>query len=574
MGLFKMNLAKRIKIIWQFAKKHLCLFVIAELCILILYAVSLLLPLNLKCLIDDVLSGREYGLLPTIIFIYLLLFLIASATNVFYGYAWQRLNNSYILNLKISLYEKIIRAKAIFLSGINSGDCMSRIDYDAEQFLHAIQRNVFHFINSALLCIAIVVVVAQINFVITILLVCAALLPVVITRFYSVLMEKYARKSRTLEGELTGRLFELLKGIREIKLFSAFEWASRQLLSKFEKTVDYKNKMTEIDFALQKCIHLVNLLTSLTVYGYAAYLIADHQLSIGAFLAVIEYISLLHKKFNWILRICLEWQSRKVSIDRVYEILSLECEVETGAELDEINSIVFDHVSFGYGGKTVLNDISFTIRKGEKIAVVGESGCGKTTLVGLLTGLYQPCKGAIFVNERGASEISLSSIRKKMAVVSQDVALFEGTIMENLTVFGKNGMNAVDRSIQTVGLAEKIYSLKDRTETIIDSRNNDLSGGQKQRLMIARALIRNSGFLVFDEAFSALDRKAQREIAHKIIDKNQETVVLISHDSSYLKNCDRIFVLNHGTIERVGTHRELLHSSATYRSLFCKTEKC
>lgn len=563
-----MNFRKRINLIWTFAQKHLVLFGIAELCILVLYAVSLILPLNLKSLTDDVLSGGKHFLLPQVIVIYLILFLVASVVNVLYGYIWQTLNNRYILNLKTTLYKKIIYAKADFLSGMNSGDCMSRIDNDAEQFLHAIQRNVFHFINSLVLCIAIVVIVTQMNFTIAIMLIIAALLPVIITRLFSIRMEKYAKRCREIEGKLTGKLLEVLKGLREIRLFCAHAWAAQQLSERFQKTIGYKNKMTEADFALQKCVHFINLLTSLIIYGYCAYLISNHMLSVGAFLAITEYIVLLHKKFNWILRICLEWSARKISIDRVNEMISMESEPHKGEKVQEINSVVFDNVSFGYGEKRNLKNLSFTIHKGEKIAIVGENGCGKTTIVDLMTGLYQPTSGTIFVNGTPLEYIKLSSLRSKISVVSQKIALFEGNIKDNLRMFGENPDEGLQKALEIVGLIEKTSKPGYGIETCLEIRADKLSGGQKQRVMIARALVKGTNFLILDEADSALDKKAQEEILNTVMRQTGSTVILITHEASHLKFCDRIIVLNQGETEAIGRHNELLDSSPTYRSLF------
>ena len=165
---------RRIQSVWRFGKRYLPLFAVAELCILVSYAISILLPLNLKRLTDQVLYGHEYGLLPEVIKSYIILFVIAAGFNMLYAFVWQALNNRYIVDIKNEVFRKTIFAKASFLSNMNSGDIMSRIDGDSEQFIHVIQRNLFHFVNSMLLCAAVIWMVAAINPVIAVLLVIAA----------------------------------------------------------------------------------------------------------------------------------------------------------------------------------------------------------------------------------------------------------------------------------------------------------------------------------------------------------------------------------------------------------------
>ena len=153
----------RIKSIWYFGKKYVPIFLIAEICILVSYAISVLLPINLTKLTDEVLYGGQYSLLPEIIRNYVFMFLTATVFNFIYAFVWQYLSNHYVLDVKNKLFQKIMFAKVSFLSNMNSGDMMTRIDGDSEQFIHVVQRNLFHFINSAVMCLGIVILVAQIN---------------------------------------------------------------------------------------------------------------------------------------------------------------------------------------------------------------------------------------------------------------------------------------------------------------------------------------------------------------------------------------------------------------------------
>lgn len=562
---------RRLKRVWEFAKPYTPLFLVAEICILVTYAVSLLLPQNLLTLTDRVLIGGEHGLLPLVIRNYAVLFLTAMVFNLIYAYTWQTLQNRYVVDVKNAVFESAVRSKASFLTHMNSGDVISRIDGDSEQFLHVIQRNLFHFVNSILLCAGIVVMVARINAVIAVMLIAAAALPIVVTRLCGRLTERYTRNRREVTGAFTGRLFEILKGFREIRLLCAERWASSQVIAPLRRLITLGNRVRWVDFWVGKGIYLVNLIASLVIYGYAAWLIYGGEMSVGQFLAIIDYVALMHKKFNWMLRIYLDWFSRRVSLDRVNEVLDTEKESRNGRPLPVVERVAFEHVTFGYEEKSVLRDVSFTIRKGEKVAVVGASGAGKTTIMDLFLRLYEPQSGSVRINKEDAGVFSLADLRSRIGVVSQDIRLFEGTVRENL-LLGREGTDEeLWESLRRVGLDELIRCMPAALDERIGGNTRGLSGGQQQRLMIARLLLRHVSLILLDEATSALDVDMEEQVAEELMGLDKDiTVVIVSHRFSAIRGCDKVIVINDGEIEAVGSHEEMRAASVTYRRLFGK----
>ena len=547
------------------------MFLIAEICILVSYTIPVMLPINLAKLTDEVLYKGQYSLLPEIVRNYMFMFLTATVFNFIYAFVWQYLSNHYVLDVKNKLFEKIIFAKASFLSNINSGDMMTRIDGDAEQFIHVIQRNLFHFINSAIMCIGIVTLVAKFNPVVAIMLVIAAVLPIVITRLFGNFTEKYSKESREISGEMIGTLYEIIKGFREIKLFQAENFAFQKIFVPLKCLIALGNKIRDVDFWVNKLIYLVNLSASIIIYGYSAYLVLNGELTIGVFLAIIEYIALLHKKFNWILRIYLDWFNRKVSIDRVNEVLDLEGETLRGKEISSIDSVEFKNVEFSYNNENVvLNKFNLKINKGEKVGVVGGSGNGKTTTVSLLLDLYEPQNGLILINGIPISEINEASIRKNIGVVSQDIIIFEETVRYNLNLGNDFSDNELYEALDAVNLTEAIENLPKGIDTQISAASHNLSGGQKQRLMIARLLLKKPSFIILDEATSALDIETEKNITEYLSSgfSDNTTMLVISHRLEAIKNCDKIMVLDRHRIVDVGTHDELLRSSPIYFGLF------
>ena len=560
----------RVKSIWYFGKKYVPMFLIAEICILISYAISILLPVNLTKLTDEVLYGGRYSLLPAIIRNYVFMFLTATVFNFIYAYVWQYLSNHYVLDVKNRLFEKIMFAKASFLSGMNSGDLMTRIDGDSEQFIHVVQRNLFHFINSAVMCMGIVILVARINIAISVLLIVSAALPIVLTRVCGRFSEKYSMESRRISGNMDGKLYEILKGFREIKIFNAEKWATRNIFSSLNRLIELGNKIRRIDFLVDKFINFINLISTISIYVFSVYLVMKGTFTVGVFLAVIEYVALLHKKFNWMLRIYLDWFNRKVSIDRVNEILMLESEKAEGEQIRNIDTIEFKDVGFAYEqSKPVLSEVNFRINRNEKVAIVGNSGNGKTTTISLLLGFYETNKGTVLINGIPLSKINTSSLRKKMGVVSQDIMIFEDTVRYNLNLGAEFTDDEIIQALKTVNLFDTINALPEGIDTVIRPSTHNLSGGQKQRLMIARLLLRQPDFIIMDEATSALDIETEKAISKYINSiTNNITLLIISHRLETIRNCDKILVLNDHKIEASGTHIELLNSSPIYAAMF------
>lgn len=344
-----------------------------------------------------------------------------------------------------------------------------------------------------------------------------------------------------------------------------------QVIAPLRRLITLGNRVRWTDFLVGKGVYLINLTASLFIYGYAARLIYTGSMSIGQFLAVIEYVALMHKKFNWMLRIYLDWFARRVSIDRVNEVLNTEEESPAGRALPVVEQVAFEHVTFGYEDKPVLRDVSFEIRRGEKVAVVGASGAGKTTMMDLFLRLYDPWSGTVRINGETAQAFSLSDLRSRIGVVSQDIRLFEGTVRENL-LLGREGTDEeLWAALKRVGLDELVRCMPEGLDERIGGHMRGLSGGQQQRLMIARLLLRQVSLILLDEATSALDVDMEEQVADELLRLDEDiTVVIVSHRFSAIRGCSKVIVINGGEIEAMGSHAQVRTESDTYRRLFGK----
>lgn len=556
-----------LKIIINYAKKYKFMFAAAEICIIILYANSLILPWNLTRLIDKVIYGKKYYLLENVILVYCILFLISTATNLIYAYIWQTLNNRYVVKIKTDMYEKLLRSKAKYLSNLNTGDAVARVEWDSDQFIHVVQKNVFHFINSILMCIAILVLICKTSIVIGFIAIISVIMPFLITKILSKKTEEITEENRNNSGILAGKVFEIFSGFREVKLFNAQLWAEKQIIKLLEKVIDMNNKQNLIALSVQKIAEGINLLCAIALYCYSAYMVVNGDLTIGVFLAVVQYVTLLNYKFDWILAIYNDWHWRKISIKRCCEILDCETEENNGIHIEKIDSIEFKNITFAYDDRPVLSDISFKIERGENIGLVGVSGVGKTTLISLLTKLYEPQSGEILINGVDISDINTYRLRSIIGIVSQDVRLFNDSIKYNLTLGKTVNNDVIEKALEKSRISKAVFELPQQLETIVGG--NGLSGGQMQRVMMARMLIKNADMYICDEATSALDIGTESKIADELKEMLKGKIgITISHRYQSLASCDKIVVLKDGKIDSIGTDGELLTISNEYRILF------
>lgn len=349
--------------------------------------------------------------------------------------------------------------------------------------------------------------------------------------------------------------------------------------SKFKNILDslfsLKIKMIQRTSWLSPMMHVIVSIGIGIAIGYGSHLILTNQITSGNFVSFITALIMLYTPIKNLGNNFNAVQFSFLAIERVFDILDSQPKIkdrENAAELKNIDSIEFKEVNFEYiKDRPVLRNINLNVNSGETIALVGNSGGGKSTIVSLIPRFYDINSGSIMINGMDIRDITLKSLRQNIAIVFQDNFLFSGTIRDNIMLGNENASEEdVDKAVKLAYLDDFVSGLTNGLDTQIGERGILLSGGQKQRVAIARAFLKNAPIVILDEATSALDNKAEAIVQKAIENLMQDkTVFVIAHRLSTIQNADKIVVINEGEIVEIGSHEELLTiENGAYRLLY------
>ncbi len=511
-------------------------------------------------------TGRQMaGLL---LFLPLLVFARSGAdylNNYCMGWASERI----VRDMRLDLMQKLSTLSLDFFSRSTTGDLLTRINVDTANLLRAMKQGLGDLIKETSTVLVVLVVLLRLDWKLTLtvmVLLPACMLPLII-------LGKKARRAMaaTLRASISqsSQLVELISGIRVIKAYNLeseelerFRKTSGQLVHAGMKGIQAKELVNPI-IEIVAMIGLGGLLLYVFYANYSGPKLATFIMGILTFFMPIRKLAGVHILF----------EQASVGAQRLREIMTENPKVVEPASPKPFPSfqsaITFENVSFAYVDKPVLSDFSLTIPRGFKLGIAGESGSGKTTLVNLLFRFYDPTSGAVKIDGLDLRDVSLRDLRQQLALVSQDVTIFDQTVAENIAC-GKIGATRAEVEIAAEAAVahDFISQLPSGYNTRVGERGVTLSGGQKQRVAIARAFIRNAPILVLDEATGALDSKTEAEV-QATIDQLAEnrTVICVAHRLSTLASMDRIIVLSEGRMVEAGSFDELLRKEGVFAAM-------
>ena len=528
--------------------------------------VGLLIPRLTRFLTGPVLeSGRTDALMAIAISLFCvsLSSQLISSTG---GMLQSRLETKTSLGVQASMMMRILSLPAGFFRSYSAGELKSR-SMAVNQLCSILLGLV---LGTGLTSLTSLVYIGQI-FQIAPEMTVPALIIILVTVGFSVITTlvqiKINKKKMELGAKESGLSYAFISGVQKLKLAGAEKRA-------FAKWLNLYSEQADLDYNPPMFIKIngvitlaITLISNIVLY----YLAVKTGMDQSAYFAFTASFGMVMGAFTSLSGVALSAAQIKPILDMAEPFLETEPETTEKKEIIESISgnIELDHVSFRYSDDTpyVLDDLSLKLRKGEYVAIVGRTGCGKSTLVRLLLGFEKPEKGAIFYDGKNIDSLDLPSLRKKIGTVMQDAGLFQGDIYSNIVISAPHlTLEDAWEAAETAGIADDIRSMPMGMYTVISEGHGSISGGQRQRIMIARAIAPKPSLLIFDEATSALDNKTQRQVSESL-DAMGCTRLVIAHRLSTIRHCDRILVLDGGHIVENGTYEELINQGGYFAEL-------
>jgi len=570
---------------WQISldqiKKHRSAIGLSVLLIIVATALDVLTPLLFRLLIDHAVPSRDIPWIAGTVAGMLLLPVVSAALSFLESHQRGKIGTAVTQALRQQAFEHTLSIRMNHLERLNSGDLFQRLTrtcgevgdvFVSDNLLPVIPRLVFLTGN----------IVAM--FAISWRLAVATMLAVPALFVFGRLMrQRVVNLTKQLTDVLdsgANLVHETLAGLRTIRAFNgqpraAARWRNWDQQYRRSKLADQALH----GFYVDTFSSFINNLILAIVLGVGVFEILGDRLSIGTLVAFLVYAPRVLSALQQLTRTHLSLSEVRVSAAKLDEHFALPLERSSGAVLPESDKgmeVVFDHVSFRYGrGDAGVNALSFTIRPGEFIGVVGPSGGGKSTLFDLLIGMYEPDSGHIRIDDIDLQDLSLMAVRAEMGIVFQDSFLWNTSLLENLVYPNEQSTPdmAVDRAVRTAQLDPFVVSLPDGLRTMIGERGNTLSGGERQRIAIARAVLRKPRLLLLDEATSALDPLTEASLRNAFESLRQgRTAIVIAHRMATVAQADKIIVIDKGEIAELGSPKDLLDRRGLYYA-FCEAQK-
>jgi subfamily B ATP-binding cassette protein MsbA len=569
-------LKKVLKRFWPYIKEYKLQYLLVLFGIILTVAATTATAHIMKPLMDDMFISRKkemlYFIPIALICIYLVKAIGRYIQSVYMNYIGQHIMSRF----REILLSKIISLDMSFLYKNRSGELISRVVNDIGRIEYFVSNMLPELFRESITIVALLGYVIYLNSMLA--FYSLILVPVVIYPLILIArkLKKYSHRSQEKSADVVTRLTEVFNNSEIIKAnatqnhemdrFSVENW-------KFFKINMKSVYVGEIVSPMMEIIGAAGLAMVIFVGGKEVY---DNNMTVGEFTAFLTAVGLVFQPIRRISSIYRRIQDAVAASERVFEILDTDNQIIDGPELltNDIKEIKFKNVVLKYDDTCALNDVSIDIKQGENIALVGDSGGGKSTFINMLLRFYDPNSGEILVNGKDIKNYSQDSLKHHISLVSQRIYIFQDSLAANVAYGQKIDVKRVEESLKLADASLFVSSLENGIDTMMEEFGANLSGGQRQRVAIARAIYKHSSLLLFDEATSALDNESEKRIQLALDEYTKDKITItIAHRLSTIEHADKILVVQKGKIVASGSHAELLEKSEVYQRLAGEFDK-
>ena len=562
----------------NYVKKHFNKLVLSLLLSLVVASATATIAWLLDPAIKKIFIDHDKTMMLLIPLAIVLTFSVKGGSLYFARTILIRISNEVVKNMQTELASCILKSDINTIESKHSGKYLAHFFYDVGQVSQLVGSGILNLMKDSLTLIVLVALMFYQNWKLALFALIMMPLAVYVAKSLGKRIGKAVSKSAKIEGDITAYLSEVLKGTRMIKIYQQENFEFERSQKKIEERTNIQKK---IGFILIRATPIMEILTGIMIGGfiyYSGFMIAAGEMQINNFFSFLTAMMLAYQPIRSLATINMLFYQGAVGAERVFGILDAEPTIKEIDSAPSLNikkgNIKFEEVNFAYPQteEQAIKNINILIDGGSTAALVGHSGAGKSTIVNLLPRFYDPIKGTVYIDEQNISTVTLSSLRKNISMVSQDIILFDDTIRANVAYANMSASEEqIRQACDFAAASEFIEKLPQSYNTIIGENGIKLSGGQKQRISIARAVLKNSPIILLDEATSSLDAISEEKVQNAIINltKNKTTLV-IAHRLSTIVRADKIIVMNQGQIVNIGTHTELLKNSVIYKNLYSK----
>ncbi|CAB1080897.1 hypothetical protein JY97_09330 [Alkalispirochaeta odontotermitis] len=529
-------------------------------------------PLITRYLVDDVIIGRQIGLLGSAILLLIGCLVAEKLARLLEDFYFARFEQNITLDIQQDIFDRVLHYPKSFFDDKQSGYLQSRLIKDVDGIRWFFSNTIVLIISNALRFLGGIVFLFYLEWrlAIAVLLILPGLVGMI--RFFSGKIHRLSHQAMEHTADLSGHVQESLSESSLIKAYGNEDRTRNKLMASVKSIFQISLEQTVINSLAGLAINAIPGIARIITLAIGAFWIINGQWTIGSLMAFQAYLAYVFGPAQFLASSNLQFQKSLAALERLSALFDIapEDNAEAGRKVDKLEGdIEFKNVSFGYNGcEPLLKGISLRIRPGERVAVVGPSGIGKTTLMSLILQFYRTTAGEIFFDSQPAADYNSRSLRRRIGYVSQNPAILTGTVWENLR-YGQPDADGdlILRAAKTAAIHDDIEKLPHQYDTLIGAGGHNLSEGQKQRLSIARALVKQPDILILDEPTAALDNAAQNSIFDALPSQvNGKTVLVASHRCSTIERADRILLLNENGVAEVEPDDFLRDSSWNYRS--------
>jgi subfamily B ATP-binding cassette protein MsbA len=525
----------------------------------------------IKPVLDDVFVAKDATMLRIIPFLLIAVFTLKGVGQYIQTYYMSYIGLDVVRKLRNSLVSHLTYQDMQFFQTMHTGEILSRVTNDITRIQNVVTNMIPNFLRESLTIIALTGYVIYESPKLAFYFLIIMPLAIYPLSLLAKKMKKYSKLSQESTSDMTSRLGEIFSNIEVIKANSTQKLEAQKFEKENQNVFKYLLKQVKVNALTSPIMEILGSVAIGLVIYIGGTEVIEGRMTVGAFFAFATALFMLYTPIKKISKLYNQAQDAIVANERMFELLNQKPTIISGdMEIrEQINHISILNTSLNYGDKIALNSVSAGVDRGESIALVGDSGAGKSSLVNLLVRFYDPSEGDIIINEKyNIKELTLSSLHQRVAYVTQRIYIFNDTIAQNIAYGQEFDEKKVINALKKAYALEFIEQLKDGIHTMLSENGNNLSGGQRQRIALARAIYKEPDVLILDEATSALDNKSEALIQKALEElKANMITITVAHRLSTIENSDAILVFKEGKIICRGQHEDLINECQEYQKL-------